>query len=274
MAESLERGFVEVNGLRTFYAKAGSGEAALMIHGGSPGACSMLNWKPNIGPIADAGFTVYAFDQPGFGETEIPSDHSMEFRVAHALAFVEEIGLERVHLVGNSMGAYIAARIALASAAATGRLVLASSTTLAPKGSEAAQAIANKHSAELGAYEPGLENMRQLSEGTFYDRNLVTEEFVQQRYEMSTGAHFDAMLARQKAAGATPLQDRLGEITQETLILWGANDRGAAVERALLLFDALPNAELHVFSRCAHWVHWDQANRFNRMVADFLAKPG
>ena len=114
--------------------------------------------------------------------------------------------------------------------------------------------------------------MRQLSEGTFFDRNLVTEEFVRERFDMSTGPLHDAMLARQKAAGAVPLQDRLGDLTMETLILWGANDRGAAVERALLLFDALPNAELHVFSRCAHWVHWDQSDRFNRLVTDFLAK--
>ena len=208
MAGIIERNFVEVNGLRTFYAKAGSGEAVLMIHGGSPGTCSMLNWKPNMEPIASAGFTVYAFDQPGFGETEIPADHCMEFRVDHALAFMNELGLDRVHLIGNSMGAYIAARIALASNTKTGRLVLVSSATLAPKGSEQAQALAKKHSANLRNYEPSLENMRQLSEGTFFDRNLVTEEFVRERFDMSTGPLHDAMLARQKAAGAVPLQDR------------------------------------------------------------------
>jgi pimeloyl-ACP methyl ester carboxylesterase len=47
---------------------------------------------------------------------------------------------------------------------------------------------------------------------------------------------------------------------------------GAATERALGLLDCIPGAELHVFDRCAHWVQWDQAERFNRLVADFLPR--
>ena len=64
----------------------------------------------------------------------------------------------------------------------------------------------------------------------------------------------------------------LPKLTMEALILWGADDHGASVERALLLFQALPKAELHVFNNCAHWVHWDQAERFNNLVTGFLAR--
>jgi 2-hydroxy-6-oxonona-2,4-dienedioate hydrolase len=42
------------------------------------------------------------------------------------------------------------------------------------------------------------------------------------------------------------------------------------VERGLLLFQLIPNAEFHLFDQCAHWVQWDQAERFNRLVSDFL----
>lgn len=272
MATQIERAYVDVLGLRTFYAKAGSGTPILMIHGGSPGACSLLNWKMNIAPLADAGFSVYAFDQAGFGGTAIPKDHSMEFRVAHAMAFVEALGLKGFHIVGNSMGAYIGARIAL-ERPDIGRLVLISSSTLAPRGSDSAQALANSHVDELRGYVPSLEHMRAMTQKTFFRQDLVTEEVVLERFEASRGALYDAMLARQKTPPARSLVKELHRLTMETLILWGANDRGAAVERAVLLFNALPKAELHIFSRCAHWVHWDQAERFNRLVSDFLARP-
>jgi pimeloyl-ACP methyl ester carboxylesterase len=42
------------------------------------------------------------------------------------------------------------------------------------------------------------------------------------------------------------------------------------LEQALLLFQKSPQAELHVFDQCAHWVQWDQAERFNNLVAEFL----
>src|SRR3954451_6092463 len=105
--------YVELDGLRTFYVKLGSGPPMVLIHGASPGASTLVAWKLNLEPLAAAGFTVYAYDQPGFGYTDNPRDYSIEYRVAHARAFLDTVGLTRFHLVGNSVGGYIAARIAL-----------------------------------------------------------------------------------------------------------------------------------------------------------------
>ncbi len=261
--------YLEVDGLRTFYIKAGSGHPLLLIHGASPGASSVINWKLNIEPLAAAGFTVYAFDQPGFGYTDNPKDHSLEYRVTHAKSFMNAIQRPRFHLVGNSVGAYIAARIALEDQR-TARLVLVSSSTIAPKGLAESQALAKKHSEELREYSPGIDNMRSLTMGTLFNEELVTDELVRERYEMSIGKNYEAQLARRNAAAAKPIQEELQHMKCKTLVLWGNNDRGAAVERAFLLFRSIPNAELHIFDRCAHWVQWDQSLRFNRIVADFL----
>ncbi len=264
--------YLEVDGLRTFYIKAGSGHPLLLIHGASPGASSLINWKLNIEPLAAAGFTVYAFDQPGFGYTDNPKDHSLEYRVTHAKSFMNAIQRPRFHLIGNSVGAYIAARIALEDQR-TARLVLVSSSTIAPQGSAESEALAKKHSEELREYSPGIDNMRSLTMGTLFNEGLVTDELVRERYEMSIGKNYGALLARRNAAAAKPIQEELQHMKCKTLILWGNNDRGAAVERAFLLFRSIPNAELHIFDRCAHWVQWDQALRFNRIVADFLGSP-
>ena len=105
--------YLEVEGLRTFYIKAGGGHPIVLCHGGSPGTCSSVNWKLNIEPLAAAGFAVYAFDQPGFGLTDNPNDYSLDFRFAHSRAFVDKMKIGRYHVMGNSMGAYLAARLAL-----------------------------------------------------------------------------------------------------------------------------------------------------------------
>jgi pimeloyl-ACP methyl ester carboxylesterase len=119
---------VEADGLKTFYVKAGSGFPVVLIHGAAPGASAQVNWQLNIEPLAAAGFTVYAYDQAGFGRTDNPSDLSIEYRVTHAKAFIAALRLDRYHVVGNSVGGYIAARLALEDSR-VGKLV----TTLAAR---------------------------------------------------------------------------------------------------------------------------------------------
>jgi pimeloyl-ACP methyl ester carboxylesterase len=261
--------YLDVNGIRTFYLEAGSGHPVLLIHGAAPGACTLVNFGPNIEPLAEAGFRVLAYDQPGFGYSANPEDYSLEYRVTHARAFVDAIGLDRYHVIGNSVGAYIAARFALEDRR-VGRLVLVSSSTLAPRGSAEADAMASRHSEELREYAPSLDAMRTMTMKTLFNKDLVTEELVQQRFEMSSGSRYEAQLRRRQAPPPHPILEELPQLKAKTLILWGGNDAGAASERALLLFKTIPEAELHVFDHCGHWVQWDQADRFNRLVADFL----
>ena len=263
------RDFLEVLGLRTFCIKAGEGHPIVLCHGGSPGTCSSVNWQLNLDPLAEAGFAVYAFDQPGFGLTDNPTDYSLDFRFAHARAFVDLMKLEHYHVMGNSMGAYLAARLAFEDPRAK-RLVLVSSNTLAPKGSPESQAKSKKHAEELRAYSPSYENMLKMTQGTLYHQELVTEELVRERYEMSTGKNYEAQSARANAAKSKSLDDELAKLKSKTLILWGRNDHGTSLDQALLLFQKIPQAELHVFDQCAHWVQWDHADRFNALVCDFL----
>ena len=268
----IEHRYVDADGLRTFYLTAGRGHPVVLIHGGSPGVCALVAWKLNMEPLAASGLCLYGFDQAGFGHTANPRDHSFEYRVAHARAFIDALGLERFHLIGNSMGAYIAARIALEDPRAK-RLVLVSSGTLAPQGSAEAAAQGKRHAQELRKYTPSIENMRAVTLKTFFHSELVTEDLVAERYEMSTGPRFEAIQKRWAAPPHKPLVDELPNIRNKTLVLWGRNDHGVALERGVLLFEALPDAELHVFNECGHWVFWDQAKRFNSLVGDFLSQP-
>lgn len=149
-------------------------------------------------------------------------------------------------------------------------LVLVSSNTLAPKGSAESQAKSKQHAEDLRAYTPSYENMLKLTRGTLYHQELVSEELVRERYEMSTGKNYQAQIARAHAPRPKSLDDELANIKAKTLILWGRNDHGTSLDQALLLLEKIPGAELHIFDQCAHWVQWDRAERFNSLVSDFL----
>ncbi len=269
MAATLKQEIIQVDGIKTFVVMAGSGHPLILIHGAAPGAASQINWQLNIGPLANAGFAVYAYDQPGFGHTDNPADHSIEYRVTHVKALLDVLKLERYHVVGNSVGGYIAARLALEDHRVTA-FVTTTSGSLSPAGSAASQSLAQKHAADLREYEPSLENMRKLTFGTIHNKNLVTEELIRARYEMSTGKNYDAQVARRTAARQRPVYDELSQLGVKSLLLWGNNDAGVSVERGVELFQRIPGAEFHLFDKCAHWVQWDQADRFNCLVGDFL----
>jgi pimeloyl-ACP methyl ester carboxylesterase len=261
--------FLDADGIQTFFVERGDGEAVVLIHGAAPGACAQVSWQPNLEPLAKAGFWVIAYDQPGFGNSGLPEDHSLEYRVQHAKAFVDALGLTHYHLVGSSAGAYVAARLALEDPRVD-RLVLVAGAALARRGSDEADARARAYAAALPESSPSLDNVRAMTLETLYRRELVTEELVQARFEMSSGVRYEAQLARRTATPQRSILDELPKLSPKTLILWGKNDESAAIERALLLFDLIPGAELHVFDECGHWVQWDQAARFNRIVGDFL----
>ena len=262
--------YVEVEGLSTFYVKRGSGTPLVMVHGASPGACALVNWGANIDSFAASGFAVYAFDQPGFGNTENPKDYSMELRVRHAAAFIDAMRLDGYLLMGNSQGSYIAARLALEDPRVQ-RLVLVSSGTLAPPSTSAkSEQMAREHSERLAAYTPSLENMRSLSLQTMLRPEVVTEEFVRLRYDMSIGKNLEAQEKRRGAPKPRPIFPDLRSLQMPVLLMWGARDSGVSLDRSLLLLEALPGAELHIFDQAAHWVQRDQADRFNSVVRDFL----
>jgi 2-hydroxy-6-oxonona-2,4-dienedioate hydrolase len=269
MAFTLKKEYVQADGLKTFVVSAGSGDPVLLIHGASPGASSLVNWKLNLESLAAAGFTVYAYDQPGFGFTDNPTDHSIEYRVAHAKTLIDSLKIESFHAVGNSVGGYIAARLALEDPRVRS-FVTTTSGSLSPQGSAASQAMAKTHGEDLRGYEPSLESMRKLTFGTIFNKELVTDDLVRERYEMSTGKNYEAQVQRRSAARQRPIYDQLSQLRVKTLLLWGNNDVGVSVERGLELFKRIPGAEFHLFDNCAHWVQWDQAARFNRLVADFL----
>ncbi len=96
--------------------------------------------------------------------------------------------------------------------------------------------------------------MKKITLVTIFNKELVTDKLVRERYEMSIGKNYEAQVQRRKAPRQRPVYEQLTDLRKKALLLWGNNDRGVSVERGLQLFQRIPGAEFHLFDRCAHWV--------------------
>jgi pimeloyl-ACP methyl ester carboxylesterase len=267
--------FVTVEGLKTHYLATGSGHPLVIMHGGAPGGAARVIYGACIEPLAEQGLAVYAPDAPGFGLTDTPDDNSVRFRIEHAKAFATAMGLDRYHVMGNSMGVLPSLRLALEDPRVA-RVVLVAGTGVDVQLSPEAREIAREHSVVLNSYTPGLENMRELTMGTLHRKELVSEELIQLRYEMSEGQNAAAREGRSQAATAVPMppitpEELRASYTKPTLLLWGKDDHGNPIERGYRTLEAIPGAEFHVFADCGHWPMWDQTERFVSVVGGFLS---
>lgn len=263
--------------LQLHYNDAGEGaETVVMLHGSGPGASGWANFNRNVEPLVAAGYRVILMDCPGWSKSDpIVCTGSRSDLNARALkGLLDAIGLERVHIIGNSMGGHSAVAFALANPARVGKLVLMGGGTGGP--SQFVPMPTEGIKLLQGLYrDPTIENLKKMMAVFVFDSSSLTEELFQARLDnmLSRREHLDNFV---KSMAVNPKQfpdqgARLSEITAPTLVIWGRDDRFVPMDLGLRLLWGMPNAELHIFNRCGHWAQWEHAAKFNRMVRDFLA---
>jgi len=275
-------------GLRLHYHEAGPADGGghlpvVMLHGGGPGATAWSNFGRNLAVLAST-FRVLAVDQPGFGRSDKPAEHGQFFTFsADALAgLLDELGLEKVHLIGNSLGGGTAVRFALRCPERVGRLVLMAPGGL---GLNVLSADPTEGVQRLGRFGappgPSREKLRAFLQTLVFDQKMITDELVEERYAAASSPESLAAMAAMGASFRRPdsyLEGMLWRdafaVRHRTLLLWGREDRVNPLDGALVPLKLLPNAELHVFPRCGHWVQVERFDDFNRLTADFLAEGG
>jgi 2-hydroxymuconate-semialdehyde hydrolase len=271
--DALEAGrTIEAAGLRTHFHEAGEGPALLLLHGSGPGVSAWANWSPIIGDLAQS-FYVIAPDQVGFGGTQSRPDgrYGRAVWTEHALALLDTLGLERVSVIGNSMGGAIALSLAASRPEAIERIVLMGALGVRfplPDGLD-----------RVWGYTPDhVARMRELIGLFAYNPSIVTDDLVSMRYEQSLDperrASYEAMFPAPRQRWLDDLaldEDALASITQPTLLVHGFNDVVVPKDSTLRLMEVLPNADAHLIGRCGHWVQIEQTQKFMDIVRGFLA---
>lgn len=263
---------IEVLGMRTHYLEAGEGFPLVLLHSGEFGACAELSWEFNIGPLAEH-FRVLAPDWLGFGQSEkVFNFEGMQgLRIRHIAAFLDEVGVESAHFIGNSMGGGQLARAAVMNppGLAIDRMVLASGGGVAPH---------NDARKTLNSYDGSRDHMRRIVETLIRRPDLRTDDaYIDRRHRMShqPGAWEATAAARFSMPGREPpprAPTHFEDIVHPTLIIAGGADPLRIPGYGETLQNQIAGSELVVFEDAGHCPQIDLPEQFNNTVIEFLLR--
>jgi pimeloyl-ACP methyl ester carboxylesterase len=245
-----------VRGTPVFLRRAGSGETLLFLHGsqGQPG------WLPALAELANR-FDVLAPDHPGFGRSPVADQIDDVSDLAFFyLDLLESLDLEGVHLVGHSIGGWLALEMAIRSTARLKSLSIVSSAGIRVKGAPPADMFICSDD-ELGALlfaNGGWSEWRAAWTATAEGVEI---------YEKNRAAA--AKLSWQPRLFNPKLAKWLHRIDCRTHILWGEDDRVIPPLYACALQKLIPGSTVAIIPGCGHLPHVEQPAVFAAQIANF-----
>ncbi|MBU0516715.1 MAG: alpha/beta hydrolase [Proteobacteria bacterium] len=263
---------MRVNDIDLYYEVHGAGEPLVLIMGLRRNA----QWWYRQIPALFRRFRVIAFDNRGAGRSDKPvMDYSMGLFAEDTAGLMRALGLDRAHVLGLSMGGYIAQELAINHPRLVRRLVLGCTGP----GGRRAVAMSPDRLDKFKANE-GLTPARILgkdmdiyfSDGFIANNPALIEEFVDislRHYQPQ-----DAFVRQFEACLRHDTVDRLGSVEAPTLIMSGDDDPLVPHQNSLALEELLPQARLRLYPGGRHCFFIERAEDFNRAVIDFLSDGG
>lgn len=245
-------------GGRIHLLRGGTGPAVLFLHA----AGGAGRWH-EFHQLLARRFEVFAPDHPGFaGSDELPEVEGVDDLVYHYLDLIDRLGLDRPHVVGGSLGGWIAAELAVAAPSAIGSLVL-----LSPVGLR----LPDHPVADLFLMTP-----QQVVNALFRDPAKAAGLFPADPDVDTILAAYRDMTAFARY-GWTPfvnnpkLARRLHRITAPTLVVWPTGDKVVPMAHAQRYAELIPGATLVTVGDCGHAMYFERPAEFAAVTGDFLA---
>lgn len=268
--------YVQVGNIKTRHWSLGDqGSPIVFIHGiGS----AIETWALNVEALAQQ-HRVYALDLVGSGRSDKPlGSYSLVALAEFVKGFADVMGLDRLSLIGNSMGGGVALQFSLSYPQQIEKLVLVNSLGLGQAVSWSLR-LANLPLVDR-FYKPTRSSTALTLKQAVENQALITDEWIDRFYDLlSLPGAPEALIAQIRAnvdwSGVRrevyqPIVDRLSTITAPTLVVWGKQDQILPVAHAQVAMQQLPNARLQLFDPCGHWSNFERAVEFNRLVSEFL----
>ena len=248
---------VEVRGCDVHVRRGGTGAPLLYLHG----AGGIATWMPFLDALSE-NFDVIAPDHPTFGQSDEPDwlddIHDMAY---FYLDFIEAMDLDRIHLVGQSLGGWIALEMAVRSTRRIETMTLVASAGIRIKG---------KPAADIFIMDPEELTRALLVDPDLVERMLaleLTEEQldVQIRNKVST-----ARLGWQPRLCDPTLRKWIHRIDVPTHIVWGDSDRIIAPDYAEEFRGLIAGSSVTMIENCGHLPQVERAEPFVEAVAGFI----
>lgn len=258
---------VTVFGAKIRYLEAGDAAkpTVILLHGLGAQAES---WQLTI-PALAANYHVIAPDQVGFGKSDKPL---LKYRVATYVDFLDrfmaELKIEKAHLVGNSMGGWIAGLTAIKYPNRVEKIVLADAAGIIPANvnTDEIYQLNNSTRDEIRA------NLKRIFAAPALQNNEgLVDQFFTQRVVANDGYTINSLIESIKRKEDF-LNDRLGEVKKPALIIWGKQDGLLPVADATVFNKGIAGSQLVIFDGCGHVPQFEKAIDFNKTVLEFLSK--
>ena len=240
----------------------GKGFPLVLIHG-FLGSSKM--WEPQINFFKNH-FRVITPDLPGFGKSNKAKSHNSIQSIANLLMdCLEEKKIDKFYLLGHSMGGMIVQEMAKKYGNKIVKLICYST---GPRGEMPGRFESVDQSRE-NLKKKGLEITVKNIAKTWFVRKENAKYFdicIEAGKQTSTKAVDDALIAFKNWNGV----DTLKNIKNETLIVWGDQDKSYNLEQIKTLEKSIKKSKLVIFKNCAHNVHLEQPDQFNNTIKNFL----
>jgi pimeloyl-ACP methyl ester carboxylesterase len=266
----------KVGGAVVSYVELGQGEPVVAIHGLGGNWTAWLETVPAIG----RRHRVIAVDLPGFGRSA-PSGEGIAIsgysRVISGL--LEELAIEKAILMGNSLGGWIAADVAVREPERVGALVLVDAGGVVPTFAERRKALAMMEgAARMAPYAhrfrsviASRRHLRSLTlRSTFARPADVAADLIYMALPAAPDPGFSAALVAAKRSWSDSWCDMLSEIACPTLIVWGDRDSLLPLRHAREYARRIVGSQLHVIPEAGHLPMLERPAEFNRLVLEFL----
>ena len=273
----LRIGTVRTSGGSLSTMHAGTGEPVILIHGLGATKASFL---PTLAVLGPAGYRTIAVDLPGFGDSDKPvrGSYDAPYFARAMIALLDALGIERAHVIGNSMGGRVGIEMGLRYPERVQRLVLLA-PSLAWLRSRPWAPYLRWVPTQLGLVQPAPRPVveaivRRMVPGADQEWTAAgIDEFLRSYLEPSGRAAFYAAARNiylEEPHGPEGFWTQLPSLNVEALFVWGRNDAVVPVKFANHVSDALPAAQ-HLFLDCGHVPQLQRPKQTHAAIKQFLA---
>ncbi|MFV3131095.1 alpha/beta fold hydrolase [Niveispirillum sp. KHB5.9] len=273
--------YYDAGGWRTRVIEAGEGMPVIMMHGLSGHAEGFIR---NVVPLGQAGFRAISMDAIGHGLSAKPLDvtyHAPLF-VEHLKRFMDAVGAEKAHLVGQSLGGWTGFNFAQAYPDRVASLISITGAGFLLSDPESQAESARIHQqvksvTKKASEAPTRDKVKERLQWLMWNKEVATEELVDTRF------HF-FMLPDSRAAMPKMVEEQPGEENRRylldeeqlsrldirTKIIWSDHNPTTPWTVAKKVSEIMPNASFSLVEGAGHWPQFEQADAVNRLIIDFL----